>query len=164
LPLTVLVASRIPETKFPVVSSLEFMKLTGEEIVPAAAAEPSQLSKERKVALWLFAWILAGMATMAPGSIASLKDMVSLSIVLFCYSWAFPAGLLAPFGSSDGNSPIPGIGLLIVGWSFYIGLTIYALRQRKSSRYFLIYAILVVLLALNAAGCRYEYTHIKINC
>jgi hypothetical protein len=114
--------------------------------------EREELSVRLRVCLWAAAWGLATPATVAP----------SFDLLPCC--WLFPIGLVAPFGASDWTSPVATYGAIVGGWCLYLALSIYGLRQRRSPRYLLAYAILVALLALNAAGCRYEVSHMKIGC
>jgi hypothetical protein len=88
-----------------------------------------------------------------------LKSQISNLKSLFLL---FPFGLAAPIGASRWNSKVAAYGTIIVGWSLYLALSIHGLRQQRA-RYFRIYAILLVLLALNVAGCRYEVAHIQLG-
>jgi hypothetical protein len=85
---------------------------------------------------------------------------------LVLFFWLFPVGLFAPFGGGDTtvDPPVGGYALLVGGWVLYIALSVYGLRQRQRVRYFWVYGVLVALLALNAAGCRYEMAHIHFGC
>jgi heme/copper-type cytochrome/quinol oxidase subunit 1 len=70
------------------------------------------------------------------------------------FAWAFPVGLfdlLIPSLFVRGYT-----AAAIVGWLFYVGLTISCLRQERRARYFTIYAILCACLLLNVAGCQTE--------
>ncbi len=113
---------------------------------------PDTISRKWRLVLWIIGWCLAASATVAP----------AFALLFFC--WLFPMGLAAPFGASDWTSSVATYGTLLVGWGLYAGLSVYGLKQRRRVRYFWAYAILLVLLILNVAGCRYEATHIKIGC
>jgi len=108
------------------------------------------ISKSRRLGLWLLAWAIAAVATVAPAFPL---------VILF---WMFPVGLAAPFGAANWSSAEASYGVMIIGWLFYVALSIYALRQRKRIRYFWAYTILLVFLAFNVAGCRYEIAHTHI--
>jgi hypothetical protein len=116
------------------------------------AAQAEAISKPMRVSLWFIAWGLAASATVAP----------AFALLLFC--WLFPLGLAAPLGASDWTSPVATYGTLFAGWSLYITLSIFGLKQRQRARYFWAYSILLLLLAANAAGCRYEVTHMHLGC
>ena len=127
------------------------MKTAPDQLSPVAV-EARTISKPLRVGLWLIAWGVAASATVAPG----------FALLLFC--WLFPMGLAAPLGASEWSSPVATYGTLIAGWSLYIGLSVYGLKQHQRVRYFWVYALLIALLVLNVAGCRYEVIHMKINC
>jgi hypothetical protein len=73
-------------------------------------------------------------------------------------------GLAAPFGASNWSSAEASYGVMIIGWALYVALSIYAVRQQKRFHYFWAYTVLLALLALNVAGCRYEVAHIHLGC
>jgi hypothetical protein len=58
--------------------------------------------------------------------------------------------LPASFGPSDYDLAIA------LGWPVYGALTVVGILQRRRARYFIIYGILCVLLALNVVGCHLE--------
>ena len=129
------------------------MRIAADPVAPFRAQQFDRpIAKGARVGLWLVACAVAAAATVAP----------SLTLLLFC--WLFPMGLAAPFGASEWNSPVATYGTLAVGWSVYIGLSVYGLRQSRRAQYFAAYAILLALLVLNVAGCRYEVVHMKFNC
>ena len=127
------------------------MRTAPDPLAPVVT-EARTISKALRVSLWLTAWGLAASATVAP------------MFALLCICWLFPMGLAAPFGASEWASPAATYGTLIVGWSLYIALSVYGLKQRQRVRYLWAYAILIAFLVLNVAGCRYEMAHMKIGC
>ena len=64
----------------------------------------------------------------------------------------FPLGLLRPFAPHD--LPIPGPVALIGGWAVYIAHAVFYFRTATRGRWLVWAALLVVLLCVNAAGCR----------
>ena len=92
---------------------------------------------------WLGAWCLVAIATLVtnPGYILTVPF--------------FPIGLLVwlPHGE---ERAIEGwmVGAWIVGWIFYILLSVVLFRAKKTGVFFIIYAIFCVLLALNVIGCQ----------
>jgi hypothetical protein len=126
--------------------------MTASDPLSPVTAEPKSISKAVRVWLWIIAWGVAAAAIVGP------------AFAVLIFGWLFPVGLAAPFGAAQWNSPLPTYGTLIVGWSGYIALSVHGLKQRERARYFRIYAILVVLLALNVSGCRYELAHMHFGC
>ena len=122
------------------------------DLLSSPVVETTLVSRGRRVSLWLVAWALAALATVAP------------SFALLFYFWAFPIGLAAPLGASDWTSPLATKATLIVGWCLYAGVSVYGLRQRQRGRYVVAYGLLIGLLILNVGGCRYEVAHIHIGC
>jgi hypothetical protein len=104
-------------------------------------ANPKEISLRRRVALWIAAWAVAGLVLV----IATHNPFI---VVLF---YSFPMGLPGLFDSDPRR--IPAI-ILIGGWLLYIGLTFYGVRRRDWRQYFVFYAILLLLLAINVGGCR----------
>ena len=125
------------------------MRVAPDPLAPVRL-ETRTISRRLRVSLWLLAWSLAAAATVE-------ADPASVPLLLFC--WMFPMGLAAPFDSS-----VVSLSALIGGWALYIALSVHGLKQRQALRYFRVYAILVALLILNVAGCRYEQTHMHIGC
>ena len=121
------------------------------ESLSARGPEATPVSRERRVSLWLIAWGLAALATVAP------------TFGLLSFFWLFPMGLAAPFGASSWTSRVATNVTVIVGWCLYLALSVYGLRQRQRARYVVAYGVLIGLLILNAAGCRYEVAHIHIS-
>jgi thiol:disulfide interchange protein len=103
--------------------------------------------------LWTAAWGVA--------AIASVIAMRSPGILMF--AWNFPIGLPGLFVSSRWDPAHPML-ILIAGWLLYLGLTFYGLKRRDRAGYFLAYLILIIILALNVAGCRAVVSHIHIPC
>jgi hypothetical protein len=108
-----------------------------------------EISLRRRIWFWIGAWGIATVAT------------VGLSPGLLLFAWLFPVGLLnfAPAGwdSSPPSDPSAGVdSMIVLGWLLYIALTIVGLSQSRRTRYFVIFGILCVLLALNVVGCRFE--------
>lgn len=109
-----------------------------------------EISKRLRIRLWLIAWGVALAATPIPFCIGS-PGLFPDFLMSF---WAFPIGT-AKFVFPAHEDPPPGVFTcsIVGGWIFYIALTIYGLSQRRRARYFVVYAILCLLLILNAVGC-----------
>lgn len=96
-----------------------------------------------KLGYWLAAWG----ATIL---IAFLINPQSIRTAIF-----FPIGLLALLPNGEHMAIFAGIvGGWIVGWIFYIVLSVVLFCAKKSNHFFLIYIIFCILLALNVAGCQ----------
>jgi hypothetical protein len=102
---------------------------------------PKTIALRWRITLWAAAWVVATIATVGTG----------LGYLL--YAWMFPSGLVILFAPKDWDPPISETIILILGWAIYVGLTIYGLLQNRRVRYFVVFGILCVLLALNVAGC-----------
>jgi hypothetical protein len=103
---------------------------------------PKTIALRWRIGLWVAAWVLAAIATVGTG----------LGYLL--YAWMFPSGLVTLFAPKDWDPPISETIILILSWAIYVGLTAYGLWQNRRVRYFIVFGILCVLLALNVAGCR----------
>jgi hypothetical protein len=57
---------------------------------------------------------------------------------------------------------LPGRQAMVVGWATYLILTTFLLRSRTRSRYFVLFAVLCALLAVNIPGCKHiaDNTHV----
>jgi hypothetical protein len=116
----------------------------------AGTTNPIEISFARRCGLWMAAWAGAAVASVIATS----------SPIILLFAWNFPVGLP---GLIDWDPAHPSL-FLTLGWVFYIGLTFYALRRRDRGQYFLLYAILLVVLAINVGGCKAEISHIHIGC
>ncbi|MEK7781891.1 MAG: hypothetical protein AAB370_10375 [Verrucomicrobiota bacterium] len=103
----------------------------------------AEISFGRRFGFVVIAWVLTAVATY-PG---------------IMYPPAFPAGLFVVFGMGETN-PLRQ-WWIIIGWIVYFTLTFAALLSRRENRYFIIFALLCVLLLLNSAGCRVMMTEFK---
>lgn len=109
------------------------------------------IALSRRCWLWLAAWAV----TIGIMAIPFSGDFLKIP-------WLFPIGfppimiLLHFVTGSDA-----GYFLVLVGWLFYLALTIYGLRQNKRIRYLATYTILCVCLVLNMGGCYYIVTNVK---
>ena len=74
-----------------------------------------------------------------------------LSLVVFCF-WLFPIGLTGFFSVDLGESWTG----LVAGWLVYLVVIIAALRTNKRSIYYILCAILCLMLLLSIAGCHKE--------
>ena len=99
-----------------------------------------------RVSLWLVAWGVAFTVTSFPLCISHPGQLPSI----VKYAWIFPLGLVT-FVVPARQELI--FTSLIAGWLFYIALTVFGLLQRRRLRYFIVYAILCLLLILNVIGC-----------
>ena len=101
--------------------------------------EVQDISLRRKIWLWVAAWGAAVIACAIPEP------------ALLAVAWLFPFGLFALCVRPQTMSDME--GLAAFGWIIYLGLSIFALRQRRPARYFVFYAVLCALLILNVVGC-----------
>ena len=135
----------------PLTPNVRIMRIAPDQLSPHVS-DATHISRGRRVGLWFIAWGFAAVATVAP----------AFGLLFFC--WLFPMGLVAPFGASDWTSPAATNGTLIIGWGLYLALSVYSLRQRQRARYMVAYTVLIALLILNVAGCRYQVAHFHIGC
>ena len=98
------------------------------------------LSMRQRVGMWVGAWLAAGAAmALLEWSLAVFNPVQIL--------W-FPLGLFMFLGRL-----LAPLLILPVGWAYYVALTVAALRANHRTRYYVLYAVLCVSLALNCAGC-----------
>jgi len=95
-----------------------------------------EISRDRRYNLLLGAWAAVVVLTF-PG-------------VLF--PTLLPAGLFRILGIREND--VIGHSYLGIGWLVYAALTVGACLSRRRRTYFIIYAILCILLAINVVGCR----------
>jgi hypothetical protein len=78
--------------------------------------------------------------------------VVVLTLPGILYPIFFPAGLFRIFGVPENEATDhPG---RVIGWVIYFGLTVATCLSRRKVVYFVLYAILCILLSLNVVGCR----------
>jgi hypothetical protein len=106
--------------------------------------EPHQIPLRWRIGLLVGASVITALATVGTG----------LGFLL--YALYFPSGLCEMLMPKNWDLPVSDAVLLILGWALYVGLIIAALLQKRRWRYFVVYGILCVLLALNAAGCHHD--------
>ena len=108
--------------------------------------QTGDISRRAKIWLWLAAWIIAALATAIPDP----------RVLLFAF--LFPTGLLEFVPENLGILEPPDSGYLwfLIVCILYIGLTITALLQSRRLWYFILYAVLCAILALNAVGCHIQ--------
>jgi len=106
--------------------------------------EPVQISRSSRIWLWVAAWLVAAVA-----AAIRAPEMVRLGFL-------FPIGLLA-FLPPD-VAPNPGLGVVLIAGAYLIYpiLSIVGISHSRRSRYFICYAVLCVLLAVNVVGCQVE--------
>ena len=106
---------------------------------PAAAelAERNSIRLRYKIVAYIVAWIAALLLT-APG--------------LWSLAWMFPLGLIAVFDRHLANDG--GWGIFIACYVAYIAHAFFYFRSNTSMRTIVLYAILVLMLIGNVAGCR----------
>ena len=115
-----------------------------------------ELRRRWKIILWMSPWTLSAIICAYP---------YPLPLALF-YAWAFPLGLLAflphnpNFTTPWWLSIIPSWLIIVAVWLPYVWLSIRAFKQKGRVGFFLFFAILIVLLALNVAGCRVAQQHL----
>jgi hypothetical protein len=110
------------------------------------------ISRESRFLFLVTAWGVAAVAMAIP-----------MPGVLL-YFWVFPAGLLPRTASLQWSAGIVFNASIIVGWSFYVALTVVAFLQSRRARYFVYYAILCALLATNVVSCHvilHDLRHIR---
>lgn len=93
--------------------------------------------------LWFGAWGIVILITLAmnPASIITAP--------------LFPMGLFALFPNGDDKAIVAwGTGGFIVGWLFYVLLSIVMFTTNRKGIFFLLYIIFCILLALNVGGCQ----------
>jgi hypothetical protein len=103
--------------------------------------EPISTSEKRR--FWFGAWGIVILITlvMNPASIITAP--------------LFPVGLFALFPNGDDKAIVAwGTGSFIIGWVFYILLSIIMFITKKKGVFFLLYIIFCILLALNISGCQ----------
>src|SRR5688572_26508467 len=100
-----------------------------------------EISFRARFGLWAAAWGLATIAT------------AGTSPSILFWAWLFPIGLLGLFTPPGSEFPL---FILVAGWLFYLGLSIYGLAQKERARYFVVYALLIVFLLFNVAGCHVQ--------
>jgi hypothetical protein len=118
------------------------------------ASEAPSISRKKKYGLWALAWAGAGVVTTCPPS------LVPFPFLLF-FAWMFPLGLPGLFVAKGADV---GPEWLFFGWVLYIGLTVFALRLKSRAGFYFFYAVLIVLLVLNATGCRVQVAHVHLGC
>jgi hypothetical protein len=101
--------------------------------------DPSFIPVQERRRLLYYAWGIAAFATV----------LVEIPL-LICFPM-FPFGLTKMLGLREGGIADTVGG--IVGWVVYLIVTITLLRTQKRQRYFMIYGILCLILALNVVGC-----------
>ena len=104
-----------------------------------ANSKPASWNGRAKLATFIFLWLAALFATDPHGKYWPLVYM-------------FPLGLLRPFAPHD--LPIPGPIALLGGWAVYIAHAVFYFRVKMPRRWLTWAALLVLLLAVNVAGCR----------
>ena len=122
----------------------------------STTTELSEVSMRRKVLYWILAWAAAGFLLVPP---FALFASGGISGLLFAIGM-FPLGLLGlvihPEAEIDTEI------LCSVGWLIYFSLTTFGLKQKRRVYYFVLYAVLCGLLALNVGGCYFALAHIKM--
>lgn len=109
--------------------------------------KPLSITSRKRFWLWLAAWLAATAA------------VTLFRFEMLRFTWWFPMGLLFHFASDDFQDLV-----LTVGWFLYVGLSVYGLTRRDRRSFYLAYAILIVLLALNVTGCHVEMSQMKFGC
>ncbi len=69
-----------------------------------------------------------------------------------------PAGLLIFFGM-PANKALDHGSWLLIGWLLYLMLTAAACLSRRKRKYFIVYSVLCVVLAVNTVGCRMYWSN-----
>jgi hypothetical protein len=110
--------------------------------------QTANISRRSRIWFWLAAWLIAALAMAIPNP----------RVLLFAF--LFPTGLFefVPQGLSILEPPDAGYLWFVIFCLFYVGLSITALLQSRRLWYFVLYAVLCSILALNVVGC-----HIQIN-
>jgi len=114
--------------------------------------DATHVSRGRRVSLWLVAW---GLGSIGDGC-ADFRPSTFLLVVpdgTRCAVW----GVGLDITCSHKRHTYYRLGV-------YLALSVYGLKQRQRTRYMVAYTILIALLIVNVAGCRYEVAHIHIGC
>ena len=116
--------------------------------------EPPEMSLKRKALFLSLAWAITAAA------------MTIIWPISWTFFWAFayysPVTWLLSFvaerflSKQSDNFPI------VVGWFYYLALTIVALWPKRRLWFYIIYALLLISLALNVEGCR-EWSHASFS-
>ena len=107
-----------------------------------------EISMGQRILFWVTAWGIACLAALTafPGTLA---------LAMLGCPWLFAYGLLFIFVPRDPHRDGHYVGL-VLGWLLYLGLTIFALAQRRRVRFIVAYGILCALLAFNVVGCHVQ--------
>ena len=103
---------------------------------------PLNIPFRRRFGLLLAAWCVAVMAA------ATAFPHPSRGKYILLFPYGLITTVIAALGVKSQNAPH-----IIFGWLMYIGLTLASLFVGKRLAYFVLYAILCVLLLLNVIGC-----------
>jgi len=108
--------------------------------------QTAYISRRARIWLWLVAWFVAALATSFPDP----------RVLLFAF--LFPTGLVefAPEGLGILEPPDSGYLWFFVFCILYIGLTVVAFLHSRRLWYFVLYAVLCAILALNVVGCHIQ--------
>ena len=107
---------------------------------------PPEIRFRVRFGLWAAAWAIAFISTGG-----TFLEKLFLA-------WFFPYGLLGLLSPAIWESP-GDFSIVVFGWAFYVGLTVYALMQVRRYRYFVAYGVLFVFLVLNIVGCHVQSRH-----
>lgn len=112
--------------------------------------KPPEVSVKRRWLLYASLWSAAALsfflAPLFQGEVPG-RDQILLLVV---FSWLFPAGLSSLLGRPR---PLDDIVLLAVFWLAYLLHGVFTLRSQNRLRFYILLAILAVVLSLNIVGC-----------
>ena len=114
----------------------------------------SDISFGRKALIFALAWAAAAVAV-------TIIDVRSWS-----YFWMFascsPITWLFSYGGARVSGPSWICSLTVVGWLYYAGLVAVGFWSNRRWRTYMIYAVMLISLALNVEGCR-EWSHASFS-
>jgi hypothetical protein len=114
----------------------------------------SDISVGRKALLFALAWAAAAVAV-------TIIDVRSWS-----YFWMFafcsPITWLFSYSGARVSDPSWVRSLTVVGWLYYAGLVAAGFWSNRRWRTYMIYAVMLISLALNVEGCR-EWSHASFS-
>jgi len=107
------------------------------EPAQAGADDEPEISLRARVVFCAVAWAIALILTL----LFVLPHPMAIVLLPF-----FPEGLFVF---------LPRRPAAVIGWATYLVLMIFLLRSRTSTRYFVLFGVLCVLLAVNIPGCKH---------
>src|SRR5215471_13035143 len=114
----------------------------------------SDISAGRKALLFALAWAAAAVA------------VTIIDVRCWSYFWMFafcsPITWLLSYCGAPVSGPSWVRSLTIVGWLYYAGLVAAGFWSNRRWRTYMIYAVMLISLALNVEGCR-QWSHVSFS-